>query len=134
LKRYQEFGWHRREILLPMGQQLSETSNEETVLDGHGERISMRHESIELIDRSGMKFSREVHAKSSHLLEFGLEMADEQEFESSLDGLDFMLAVRWKNEKKRLGVVRFELIEYVSVRVVVIAVVIDGSIGSTGVG
>jgi hypothetical protein len=45
-----------------------------------------------------------------------------------------MLAVRWKNEKKRFAVVRLELIEYVSVRVVVIAVVIDESMGSTGVG
>ena len=81
-----------------------------------------------------MRFSGEVRAKMNHLLELGLEMVDEQKFESSLDRFDFMLTVRWKNEKKRFAVVRFELIEHVSMRNVVVAgVVIDESIGSTAV-
>ena len=46
-----------------------------------------------------------------------------------------MLTVWGKNEKERLAVVRFELIEHVSMRNVVVAVsvVIDESIGSTDV-
>ena len=51
-----------------------------------------------------------------------------------MDGFDFMLTVRRKNEKKRLAVVRVELIEHVPVRMsIIIAVVIGALIGSADV-